>query len=65
MVRELKAGDSLMPFHSKVLAPAQNRTRRRYYWAGRSWLPQYRAVWEALHGTTPNGFHIHHAISTR
>ena len=61
MVRELKAGDSLMPFHSKVLAPAQNRTRRRHYWAGRSWLPQYRAVWEALHGTAPNGFHIHHA----
>ncbi len=60
MVRELKAGDSLMPFHSKVLAPAQNRTRRRHYWAGRSWLPQYRAVWEAVNGTTPDGFHIHH-----
>ena len=61
MVRDLKAGDSLMPFHSKVLAPAQNRTRRRHYWTGRAWQPQYRAVWQYVNGAQPEGFHIHHA----
>ncbi len=61
MVRDLKAGDSLMPFHSKVIAPAQSRTRRRHYWTGRAWQPQYRAVWQHLNGPQPAGFHIHHA----
>jgi len=60
MVRDLKAGDSLMPFHSKVLAPAKTRTKRRFFWTGRSWKPQYRAVWEHAHGAQPDGHHIHH-----
>ena len=60
MVRDLQAGDSLMPFHSKVLQPAIIRTKRRYYWAGQSWQPQYRAVWEYANGATPVGHHIHH-----
>jgi len=59
-VRDLKPGDSLMPFHSKVLTPAKTRTKRRYYWTGRSWKPQYRAVWEYANGSTPDGHHIHH-----
>ena len=61
MVRDLKAGDSLMPFHSKVLAPEKNRTKRRYIWNGTSWTPQYRALWNALNGAQPSGTHIHHA----
>jgi len=60
MVRDLKAGDALMPFHSKVLMPANVRTKRRYYWSGRAWKPQYRAVWEYANGKTPEGCHIHH-----
>ncbi|MBV9849009.1 MAG: HNH endonuclease, partial [Armatimonadetes bacterium] len=60
MVRDLRSGDSLMPFHSKVLTPEKTRTKRRYYWTGRSWHPQYRAVWEYFHGAQPAGFHIHH-----
>ena len=61
MVRDLKTGDSLMPFHSKVLAPAKNRTKRRYYWQGNTWQPQYRAVWEWANGSQPTAHHIHHA----
>ncbi|MDO8650062.1 MAG: NUMOD3 domain-containing DNA-binding protein [Candidatus Berkelbacteria bacterium] len=60
MVRDLVAKDSLMPFHSKVLAPAKNRTKRRYFWSGQSWLPQYRAVWQYFNGKQPAGTHIHH-----
>ncbi len=60
MVRDLNPGDSLMPFHSKVLTPAKTRTKRRYYWTGRSWKPQYRAVWEYAYGSQPDGYHIHH-----
>ena len=60
MVRDLKTGDSLMPFHSKVLAPAQNRTKRRFTWSGQSWQPQYRALWQYAHGVQPEGCHIHH-----
>ncbi len=59
-VKDLKAGDSLMPFHSKVLTPVKTRTKRRYYWTGASWQPQYRAVWNFAHGPAPDGFHIHH-----
>ncbi len=61
MVRDLQPGDSLMPFHSKVLTPEKTRTKRRYYWTGRAWKPQYRAVWEYFHGTQPDGYHIHHS----
>ena len=61
MVKDLKADDSLMPFHSKVLAPAKNRTRRRYIWNGATWAPQYRAIWNYFNGEQPAGHHIHHA----
>ncbi len=61
MVRDLNAGDSLMPFHSKVLAPDSNRTKRRFIWNGASWTPQYRAIWSALNGEQPAQTHIHHA----
>ena len=61
MVKDLKANDSLMPFHSKVLAPAKNRTRRRYIWNGATWAPQYRAIWNYANGEQPAGHHIHHA----
>ena len=60
MVRDLVAQDSLMPFHSKVLAPAKIRTKRRYFWSGQSWLPQYRAIWQYFNGKQPIGTHIHH-----
>ena len=61
MVRDLKDGDSLMPFHSKILAPAKNRTRRRYIWNGTTWAPQYRAIWNYFNGEQPAEHHIHHA----
>ncbi len=61
MVKDLKADDSLMPFHSKVLAPAKNRTRRRYIWNGATWAPQYRAIWNYANGEQPAEHHIHHA----
>jgi len=61
MVRDLKAGVSLMPFHSKVLTPAKTRTKRRYYWTGSTWHPQYRAVWQYFNGVQPKGHHIHHS----
>ncbi len=61
MVKDLKADDSLMPFHSKVLAPAKNRTRRRYIWNGATWAPQYRAIWSYFNGEQPAEHHIHHA----
>src|SRR3989344_5405166 len=60
MVRDLVAKDSLMPFHSKALAVAKNRTKRRYFWSGQSWLPQYRAGWQYSNGKQPVGSHIHH-----
>ncbi|MBI5410579.1 MAG: HNH endonuclease, partial [Nitrospirae bacterium] len=60
-VKDLMAGDSLMPFHSKILTPAETRTTRRYYWTGASWQPQYRAVWNYANGPAPDGFHIHHS----
>jgi ribonucleotide reductase alpha subunit len=60
MVRDLQINDSLMPFHSKVLTPVHTRTKRRYYWSGRSWRSQYRAVWQYFCGVTPQGHHIHH-----
>ncbi len=59
-VKDLKAGDPLMPFHSKVLTPVKTRTKRRYYWTGVGWQPQYRAVWSFVHGPASDGFHIHH-----
>ncbi len=61
MVRDLNAGDSLMPFHSQVLLPEKNRTKRRFIWNGASWTPQYRAIWNALNGEQPARTHIHHA----
>ena len=61
MVRDLKIDDSLMPFHSKVLAPAKNRTRRRYIWNGATWAPQYRTIWNYFNGEQPAEHHIHHA----
>jgi ribonucleotide reductase alpha subunit len=60
-VMDLKSGDSLMPFHSKVLAPAKSRTKRRHIWTGASWQAQFRAIWEYSHGKQPRGHHIHHA----
>lgn len=59
-VKDLQPGDSLMPFHSKVLAPADTRTKRRYVWTGASWQPQYRVVWTHAHGPAPDGLHIQH-----
>ena len=61
MVKDLAKGDSLMPFHSTVLKVSDNRTRRRYYWSGKGWKPQYRAVWEYTYGEIPAAHHIHHA----
>ncbi|HEX8464317.1 MAG TPA: HNH endonuclease, partial [Abditibacterium sp.] len=61
MVRDLKPSDALMPFHSKVLAPEKNRTKRRHVWTGQSWTPQFRAIWNDQNGTQPAGTHIHHA----
>ena len=60
MVKDLNAGDSLMPFHSTVLKAAKSRTKRRYYWNGTGWNPQYRAVWNYVHGAQPEGWHLHH-----
>ncbi|MDO8519596.1 MAG: HNH endonuclease, partial [Deltaproteobacteria bacterium] len=59
-VKDLKSQDSLMPFHSKILAPAKVRTKRRFYWGGASWQPQYRAVWNYFNDPAPDGYHIHH-----
>jgi ribonucleotide reductase alpha subunit len=58
--KDLQPGDSLMPFHSKVLAPTDTRTRCRYVWTGEGWQPQYRAIWTFANGPAPEGFHIHH-----
>ena len=59
-VKDLKAGDSLNPFHSKVRRPKKVRTKRRFVHTGRGWKVQYRWVWEAAFGTQPDGHHLHH-----
>ena len=59
-VKDLKAGDSLNPFHSKVRRPKKIRTNRRFVYTGRGWKVQYRWVWEAAFGQQPAGVHIHH-----
>src|SRR5215213_6144834 len=50
-VKDLQAGDSLNPFHSKVRRPKDVRTKRRFVYTGRGWKVQYRWVWEAAFGT--------------
>jgi ribonucleotide reductase alpha subunit len=59
-VEDLCQGDALNPFHSKVRRPKKPRTKRRYVYTGRGWKVQYRWIWEAAHGTQPDGYHIHH-----
>src|SRR5262245_3350258 len=59
-VKNLRAGDSLNPFHSGVKKPKGVRTRRRYVWTGRGWRVQYRWIWKSLNGPAPDGYHIHH-----
>jgi ribonucleotide reductase alpha subunit len=59
-VKDLTAGDSLNPFHSKVRQPSNWRTARRYVYTGQGWRVQYRWVWEAVNGKQPDGYHIHH-----
>jgi ribonucleotide reductase alpha subunit len=59
-VKDLRAGDSLNPFHSKVRRPKKGRTRRRYVHTGRGWKVQYRWIWESANGPAPDGYHIHH-----
>jgi ribonucleoside-diphosphate reductase alpha chain len=59
-VKDLKAGDSLNPFHSHVLKRGESRTKRRYVYTGRGWRVQYRWLWEYANGEQPNGYHIHH-----
>jgi ribonucleotide reductase alpha subunit len=59
-VKDLRPGDALNPFHSRVREPHKIRTKRRYVYTGRGWKVQYRWVWEAAHGPEPVGFHIHH-----
>jgi ribonucleotide reductase alpha subunit len=59
-VKDLQPGDSLNPFHSRVRRPKGTRTPRRFVYTGRGWKVQYRWVWEAVHGTQPEGYHIHH-----
>jgi ribonucleotide reductase alpha subunit len=59
-VKDLKAGDSLNPFHSKVRRPKTTRTKRRFVHTGRGWKVQYRWLWENAFGPQPDGQHIHH-----
>ncbi|MGA7732436.1 MAG: NUMOD3 domain-containing DNA-binding protein, partial [Chloroflexia bacterium] len=59
-VKDLKAGDSLNPFHSKVRQPHNSRTKRRFVHTGHGWRVQYRWVWEAANSAQPDGYHIHH-----
>ncbi len=59
-VKDLQAGDSLNPFHSKVRRPKDVRTKRRFVFTGRGWRVQYRWAWEAANGAAPGGYHIHH-----
>ncbi|MBI4550875.1 MAG: HNH endonuclease, partial [Candidatus Latescibacteria bacterium] len=59
-VKDLKAGDSLNPFHSKIRQPPDIRTARRYVYTGQGWRAQYRWVWAAVHGKKPEGYHLHH-----
>ena len=59
-VKDLDAGDSLNPFHSRIREPHRTRTKRRFVYTGRGWRVQYRWIWEANHGKQPEGFHIHH-----
>src|SRR5437868_3784191 len=40
-VKDLRAGDALNPFHSRVRRPGRGRTRRRYVYTGRAWKVQY------------------------
>src|SRR5207244_11109601 len=58
-VKDLQAGDSLNPFHSKIRQPSNSRTARRCVYRGEGWRVQYRWVWEAAHGKQPEGYHIH------
>src|SRR5205814_1488578 len=59
-VKDLRTGDSLNPFHSKVRQPATPRTLRRYVHTGHGWRVQYRWVWEAANDKQPDGYHIRH-----
>ena len=58
--KDLAAGDSLNPFHSKVVKKAKSRTRRRYVYTGKGWRAQCRWLWEAANGRQPAGHRIHH-----
>src|SRR5262249_19876308 len=59
-VKDLKPGDSLNPFHSRVRKPKGTRTRRRFVYTGRGWRVRSRGAWEAVNGPQPAGHHIPH-----
>ncbi len=59
-VKDLRPGDSLNPFHSRVRVPKKSRTARRFVYTGHGWRVQYRWIWQAANGPAPEGFHIHH-----
>jgi len=60
MVRDLKEHDSIMPIHVKAMKGEKSRTTRYHYWAGKSWQPQYRAIWKYFRHKFKKGHHIHH-----
>jgi len=59
-VKDLRPGDSLNPFHSRIRQPRTTRTYRRYVHTGQGWTIQYRWLWSEAYGPAPDGFHIHH-----
>src|SRR5204863_5560820 len=56
-VKDLKPGDSLNPFHSRVRTPRKTRTCRRYVYTGQGWQVQYRWLWAMAYGAAPDGYH--------
>jgi ribonucleotide reductase alpha subunit len=60
LVKDLKPGTSVMPFHLKVNKLGKNSSKRYCYWTGEKWIPQYIAVWKYFNGQRPVGFHVHH-----
>ena len=59
-VRDLKAGESVNPFNSRVRRIAKTSTPRQHIYNGRSWKFQYRWIWEHNNGPVPKGYHTHH-----
>lgn len=69
--RNLKPGDSVMPFYRGVAAvggptPARPNKRRQYEWVvalnntGQQTVREHRYLWEQVVGEIPDGHHIHH-----